>query len=133
MYLYDASAILNLVKKGKVRAFLRGCTLDLAIYEAVNAVWKECYLLKKVREESAYRLVELLSRIFGMLDLYTIRGREKEVVDVAIKEGITIYDASYVYVAARNKLTLVTDDEKLINVAKKYVNTTTSTEIAALY
>ena len=39
-YLYDASAILNVVKKGKLRVFLEGCTLDLAIYEVANAVFR---------------------------------------------------------------------------------------------
>ncbi|MEM2820015.1 MAG: type II toxin-antitoxin system VapC family toxin [Candidatus Bathyarchaeia archaeon] len=58
-----------------------------------------------------------------------MRGSEKEVLEIAIKEGITIYDASYIYIAVRNKLTLVTDDKKLINTAKKYTNAVTTTEI----
>ncbi len=131
MYLYDASAILNLVKRGEIRIFAKGCTVDLTIYEVINAVWKEYYLLKKIRAETAYRLVELLSKILNVLDLHTIRGSEKEVLDIAVKEGITIYDASYIYIAARNKLALVTDDKKLAEIAKKYTRVTTTTEIAA--
>ena len=41
MYIYDASAIVNLIKKGVVRVFARGYTIDLAYYESLNAVWKE--------------------------------------------------------------------------------------------
>ncbi len=129
MYLYDASAILNLVKKGEIRIFARGCTVDLAIYEVINAVCKEYYLLKKIRVETAYRLIELLSKILSVLDLHTIRGSEKEVLDIAVKEGITIYDASYIHIAARNKLTLVTDDKKLAEIARKFTRVATTTEI----
>ncbi|MEM0038687.1 MAG: type II toxin-antitoxin system VapC family toxin [Zestosphaera sp.] len=111
MYLYDASAILNLVKRRKVRVFVKGCTTDLAIYETINAVWEECYLLKRIRVETAYGLVELLSKIFNILDLHTVGSPEKDVLEIAMKEGISIYDASYIYIATQNKLTLVTDDK----------------------
>ncbi|MEM2026439.1 MAG: type II toxin-antitoxin system VapC family toxin, partial [Candidatus Bathyarchaeia archaeon] len=115
--------------RGNVKVFAKGCTIDLAIYESINAVWKECYMLKRIRVEVAYGLIELLSNIFNVLDLYTMRGSEKEALEIAIKEGITIYDASYIHIAARNKLTLVTDDKRLINTAKKYTNVITTTEI----
>ncbi|MEM3662789.1 MAG: type II toxin-antitoxin system VapC family toxin [Sulfolobales archaeon] len=129
MYLYDASAIFNLVKRGELRVFLGGHTLDLAIYEVANAVWKECYLLKKIKIETAYRLIELLSKVFDIIDLHTIKGFEKEVMDIAVKEGVTIYDASYIYIAMRDKLTLATDDRKLMDIARKYVSVATTSEI----
>jgi predicted nucleic acid-binding protein len=43
MYLLDAGAIVNLVKKGGLKPLAEGATLDLTIYEALNAVWKEHY------------------------------------------------------------------------------------------
>ena len=129
MYLYDASAILNLVKRGELRVFLGGHTLDLAIYEVANAVWKECCLLGKIKIERAYKVIELVSRIFDVLNLHSVKGFEKEVMDIAVKEGVTFYDASYMYMAMRNKLTLVTDDRKLMSVAGKYVNVVTTGEI----
>ena len=104
-------------------------TLDLAIYEVANAVWKECYLLGKIKIERAYKVIELVSRIFDVLNLHSVKGFEKEVMDIAVKEGVTFYDASYMYMAMRNKLTLVTDDRKLMSVAGKYVNVVTTGEI----
>ncbi|MEM3974717.1 MAG: DNA-binding protein, partial [Ignisphaera sp.] len=83
MYLYDASAILNLVKRGELRVFLGGHTLDLAIYEVANAVWKECYLLGKIKIETAYKVIELISGIFNVLNLHSVKGFEKEVMDIA--------------------------------------------------
>lgn len=50
-------------------------------------------------------------------------------MDIAIKEGATFYDASYMYIAMRNKLSLVTDDRKLMSVTRRYVNVLTTREI----
>lgn len=129
MYLFDASAILNLVKRGRLDVFLKGFTLDLATYEVTSAVWKECYLLGKIKPETANKLIELLSKLFTILDIYTIKGSEREVLGLALREGITVYDASYVHIAAKHKLTLITDDEKLAKTASKYTSTASTTEI----
>lgn len=130
MYLFDASAILNLIKRGKLYVFLNGSTLDLAVYEVINAVWKECYILRKIKQETALKLIELSSTLFTALNIYTIKGYEREVLDLALKEGITAYDASYIYIATANKLTLVTDDNKLAEIANKYTNTVSTAKIA---
>ena len=47
----------------------------------------------------------------------------QEILKIAVKENITFYDATYLYMAMKNSLTLVTDDEKLYITAKKYVKT----------
>lgn len=130
VYLYDASSIVNLAKRGEVTVFAKGATIELAIYEAVNAIWKECYLLKRIKPEVAFKFVELLSKIFDVLELYSMKGFEKDIMDIALKEGITIYDAAYIHAAMHNSLTLVTDDQKLRKAASKYVNTSTSRNIS---
>ncbi|WP_062111153.1 hypothetical protein [Sulfolobus acidocaldarius] len=38
-----------------------------------------------------------------------------EVIGIAISKGITYYDASYVYVSAKEKLILVSNDKELIS------------------
>ncbi|MEM2214682.1 MAG: type II toxin-antitoxin system VapC family toxin [Candidatus Nezhaarchaeales archaeon] len=129
MYLFDASAIMNLVKRGRFKAFAKGATLDLAAYETINAVWKECLLLKRVRVETAYKWVKLLSKVFSVLELKNIRGLEEEVFNLAVREGVTVYDASYLYIAMTDKLTLVTDDSKLIDIARKHVSTISTSEL----
>lgn len=50
--------------------------------------------------------------------------------ELAVKEGLTIYDASYIYVAMLNKFILVTDSRKLLNIARKYVITKTTNEVS---
>ena len=51
------------------------------------------------------------------------------VLSIAVEEGLTYYDASYIHAAYRNGLTLITDDERLGSIAKKYVQTATSSDI----
>lgn len=47
-------------------------------------------------------------------------------LNIVIEEGITYYDASYICAAIKNNTILVTDDEKLHIIAKKYVEAITS-------
>jgi predicted nucleic acid-binding protein len=128
-YLFDASSILNLVKKGFLHVFSEGATIDLAFYEALNAVWKEHFLLKKIDGESALALVDVLHGVFDVLDVYSIKGFEEELFNLALSEKITVYDASYIHVAMKKGFPLVTDDAKLREKAKKHVETLTSREV----
>ena len=129
-YLFDASSIVNLVKKNFVEPFIEGATVELAFYESINALWKEYVLLGHIKEKVAVELVEALEDIFNVIKVLSTRSMGKEVFEIASNERITIYDASYLCAAIRNKLTLVSDDEKLRGMSSKYVNTTTSQQLA---
>ena len=50
-----------------------------------------------------------------------MRGYEEKSLELAIKHGITVYDASYIAIAAEKGLILVTDDCELSKVASSYV------------
>ncbi|MEM2902553.1 MAG: type II toxin-antitoxin system VapC family toxin [Candidatus Bathyarchaeia archaeon] len=52
-------------------------------------------------------------KVYAVMEVLTIRGSEKEIFETASKESLTVYDASYFYMAVRNGLILVTDDHKL--------------------
>jgi predicted nucleic acid-binding protein len=130
MYLLDAGAIGNLVKKGCLKPLAEGATLDLAVYEALNAVWKEHYLLRRLDEETAKKLLSVMGGIFDVIGIASIRGGEKDVFELSVKEGLMIYDVAYLYYALRNKLVLVTDDIKLREKAKQYLETATTRDLA---
>ena len=130
MYLFDASALVNLVKKGRVKPFARGATIELALYESLNAVWKEYRLLGRIDEETALRFVDVISDVFSVIEVLSVRGLERGVFGLAAKDGLTVYDASYLYVAMKNGYTLVTDDRELRGKASRYVDTASSSEIA---
>ncbi len=129
MYLFDASSIVNLVKRGILRVLGQGLTIDLARYEALNAVWKEYLLLKQIDRETMLEFTDILSKIFDIIRIENIQGNEREVIELAAREKLTIYDASYLLLAIKKNLILVTDDEKLKKKASKYVKVKKTQEI----
>ena len=126
MYLVDASALVNVVKRGKLGALSRASTLDLALYESLNAVWKEVYLQKRLRRETGLKFAKVVASVLALTEKHSIGGLEEKVLELALEEGLTVYDAAYICVASEKGLTLVTDDEKLRRAASKYVKTATS-------
>jgi predicted nucleic acid-binding protein len=118
-----------MIKRGCLKPLANATTLDLAVYEALNAMWKEHVLLKRMDEEIAKQLVNVLERVFKIIALDRVRDLNR-VFELACKESITIYDASYLYYAIQNKLTLVTDDEKLLEKARHYINAIRSRDLA---
>ncbi len=89
---------MNLAKRGTVKVLAHGGTLDLALYEALNAMWKE-HRLGNIDEASTAKFAEVLGKPFDIIRVGSIRGSEKEALALASKEGPTVYDASYLYIA----------------------------------
>jgi len=133
MYVFDASSILNLIKKGIVKPFADGVTIDLALHESLNAIWKEHQLLKRIDKNTALLFLDIIDGVFNVIKVLSIRGLEKEIFNLASREDLTVYDTSYLYVTMKNKFTLVTDDQRLRSKASKYVKVITSSELASKY
>ncbi len=110
-------------------ALLGGATLDLAVYEALNAIWKEHTLLRKLDKSQALKFAILIREVFQALDICSVRGHEEEVLKLAMDEGLTIYDAAYLYMALETRHILVTDDKKLAKKAEKYLKVLKSTDL----
>lgn len=127
-YLFDSSAIITLVGKNKLDELLAGWTIELAFYELGNAVWKQVHLYKTLSADDAKIVLDAFISVFNRM--HRIQDVEPlSVLGVALKEGLTYYDASYLQAAVDKKMTLVTDDKKLRQVSDKYVNTITSLEL----
>ncbi len=129
MYLFDASAILNLIKRANLKPFSQGLTLDLAIYESLNAIWKEYSLLNHIDYETAQEYINLVKNVFKILHIESINGIEEKVFELANKEKLTIYDAAYLAKSIKANYILVTDDEKLLKKASKYIRALRSKEL----
>ena len=134
--LLDANSLLLLVRSAvqnrhtKSRIIQDSKILDLTSYEAGNGIWKESELLKTLSAEEAIRLAENISLVLSTLEKSTVEAAEFFfVLNIAKAERTTFYDSSYVYVAKRDKLTLITEDQRLSKVARKYVKTATVREI----
>jgi len=128
MNLFDSSTIINLCGEKKIDKLLRGWTLNLALYELGNAVWKQVHVHKTITSDEANTILDPLITIFRKLKKPEAEHALK-ILKIASKESLTYYDASYIHAAMKNNLTLVTDDEQLNKASKKYVKTITSDEL----
>ena len=127
-FIFDSSAIINLCGDRKAEKLMDGWTLNLAIYELGNAVWKQVKIHKKITVEEANLVLDSLTEVFRRLRKPATENTLKT-LEIAVKEDLTYYDASYISAALENDLTLVTDDDKLYRAGKKYVRTVKSNEL----
>ena len=112
-YLFDASSLVHALKLKRLDPLSEGCIQWLTVYEVLNAVWKEAHLLGKLDRKRAVEFVDTLAEFLGTLSILDPRGCEKEAVETALELGVTVYDASYVVLAKKHGLVLVTEDKEL--------------------
>lgn len=113
-YLLDASAIYPLLLKLRENFLLyvdRFVVLDLTVYEVGNTIWKE---FRKNRIKDPEAVTKLFEEIFRRVTILRTSSSLYKVVELAIRENITFYEASYLYIARINNLKLVTEDSDLL-------------------
>jgi len=86
-------------------------------------------LQKRIDADTARGLVEILRGALGVVPIESFRSVEMEVYKLALKEELTVYDSSYLYIAHRDRLTLVSDTNKLLSKASRYVGTARTMDI----
>ncbi|MCJ7610604.1 toxin VapC, partial [Candidatus Bathyarchaeota archaeon] len=59
-YLYDSSAIINLVAGKRAEKLLEDGTLSLTFYEVGNAIWKQVYLKRSLTREEGEKALRTL-------------------------------------------------------------------------
>ncbi|PSN90795.1 PIN domain nuclease [Candidatus Marsarchaeota G2 archaeon OSP_D] len=110
-YVVDTSAIINLTEKLSdevIDVFKESMTVDLAYYEIGNFLWKV----------GKTHLLEDFINILKFLKIESI-GLSDEVLTFAMEERITYYDAAYLFLSRKYNLTLISDDQDLINKGAK--------------
>ena len=122
--LFDASSLIYALKLKNIDILNENYIQHLTIYEAINAIWKETHLIKSLPPKKAVELIKLATEIIGNLNILSIHQYEPEIFKKATELDLTIYDASYIVLAEKNKLTLVTEDKKLARKAHNTIKTT---------
>jgi len=122
--IFDSSAIILILQKFKREAISileDKFTLDLALYELGNVIWKECVLRNAFSPEDAIANIKKLAKIMGIMKIEKLNTEEDvaEAMKLATKLKLTFYDSSYLYVAKKLNLTLITEDMELKNKAEK--------------
>lgn len=138
--LLDASAIVPLILDYGERIIGLAArvplhTIDLAVYETGNSLWKLSSLLKTIGLEDANEVLEVLRELvrrriieitrFDKLDL-------RRIMKLATDENTTFYDASYIVAAETLNAVLVTEDKELRKKAENYVSTMTYIQLRRL-
>ena len=132
MIVLDASFLVKLVLgeegSGEARSLARSwarsgevmATVDLALPEALNAVWKHCLGIGDIGRDEAIDIVEDLLRLWRTLRVYPLSKVAREAFVLALEEGITVHDALYLQLARIVGGGLATFDKKLSRIAARY-------------
>ncbi len=126
MYVVDASVLAPLIllygiKLRDIVLKYRFHILDLAVYEVCNAFWKECVKLHRIDKSLAQESCSLLVKLTEYLNLHRLLDLDAgSVVDVAVSNNITVYDASYIVLAMELGIPIASSDRDILEVAPKY-------------
>ena len=94
--------------------------LTLTYYEVGNALWKESCFLKRLSFDEAVEVLKFVDMLFSrveVIDVLTPRFGV-EAFATAFQTGLTFYDVSYLLMAKKGDMQLVSDDERLINISR---------------
>jgi len=117
--IFDASSIYRAVEIDAIEKLENGKTISLAIYELGNAVRKEV-IRKNLSSEEGIKLLDFLSQLFSVLDILET-GIDTNTLKISLDENLSYYDASYLQAAIFSGDLLVTEDNKLLKSAVRYV------------
>jgi predicted nucleic acid-binding protein len=87
-------------------------TVDLAVKEVLNTIWRDYYVRRTISLDTAMRLQQVLSSMIGINIL--VEPEDKYVsraFEITLKTGTTVYDALYIALALEKNMPLVTLDK----------------------
>jgi len=122
--LIDACSMVYVLKARRPEILIGNYIQELTPYEVLNAIWKEACLIQSISPEKAGNLVKVLTEVFSLMNILSIRSLEPEIFEKAVELETTVYDASYIVLAKKNELVLVTEDRRLQEKATSIVKVT---------
>ena len=127
MNLFDSSAIFNLSLQGKYDTLVAGATIPLARYEIGNVLWKNYKIRRRISKKEATEAGNVLFELIDSMEM--VDPPLPSAMRIALEEGITFYDSSYVAAAIESGCDFVTDDMKLREAAGPRVRTMGSSDL----
>ena len=136
MIVLDASFLVKLVlgendsrkARNLARSWARSgealVTVDLALPEALNTIWKHSLKIGDLSWDEAVNSAVDLLKMWATLRVYPSKKVAEEAFRLASGENITVYDALYIQLAKSIRAGLATFDEKLSRIAAKHGVTT---------
>ena len=124
MIVLDASALAMVLLKEegweKVELSTKTAIPDLAILEAMNAIWKAT-ITERIEKNDAMERLKALKLILRGIRVLNSGDFLERTLEIAIEEKIAAYDALYIAIAEALSAKLLTSDSKQFEIAKKYV------------
>ena len=123
-YLFDASALVDLVlslgpPSVGIDVVFDEYLLDLTPYEAGNALWKVRFANDAITDRDLDDALDVLERLDREISFESATESElRSTMAMARKTGCTFYDASYLMVADREDLMLVSENGPQRNAAQ---------------
>ena len=120
----SALAVLLLKEEGwrKVKKILREkpYTIELAVKEVANSIWKRVKLLRDIDENKALTILgDLLELRRTALRIEPQDVYLGQALEIALKNDATIYDSLFIAQALTKKAILVTSDKKQAEIASR--------------
>ena len=120
----SALAVLLLKEEGwrKVKEILREkpYTIELAVKEVANSIWKRVKLLRDIDENKALTILgDLLELRRTALRIEPQDVYLGQALEIALKNDATIYDSLFIAQALTKKAILVTSDKKQAEIASR--------------
>ena len=94
-------------------------TLDLAIKEVANAIWRRVVLLHDIDIE---KVLTLLNHFLELKKVLRVELQDQYIVQaftIALENNIAVYDALFIAQAMIKKATLITSDKRQFDIAQK--------------
>lgn len=119
-HLFDASSVVDVIlgrggTDTEIDVLFDEYWLDLTRYEAANAIWKIGHARDELGDSEIDDAIDILDRLEHEMTVERVTGLCT--MEAARESGLTLYDASYLAVARRDELTLVTEDGALRDAA----------------
>jgi predicted nucleic acid-binding protein len=95
-------------------------TVDIALAEYLNALWKHAKIAKDLEENDLREAVSDLLTFWSRLEIISTRDLASETTRLSLEDEVPIYDALYIAAAIKHRTGLATFDEKLRSVARKH-------------
>jgi predicted nucleic acid-binding protein len=127
MNLFDSSAIFNLFLQGKYDILVAGATIPLARYEIGNVLWKNYKIRKRISKKEVIESGNVLFELIDSMEM--VDPPLPSAMRIALEEGITFYDSSYIAAAVESGYDFITDDMKLREAASSRVRTRGSSDL----
>ena len=104
------------------------CTVDIALAECLNVIWKHTNLLKDMEPKEATLAIEDLTKLYDDLSITPTRELKDAAMQIAITLNITVYDALFIAATQKINAILYTADKKLCTKTIKLIKSKLQTK-----